>query len=362
MSRSKFRQTPLLEGLETRELMSAGGPTAQQQYMLELINEARLNPRAAAERVTTNLTPDVQATVNYFQVDLEATRREIAESPTRPPLAWNPALTVSAQRHSQDMATNRTQSHTGSDGSSIDSRIQDAGYTNASTTAENAFAYARSVDEAMQAFLVDWGVADQGHRRNILQPQVARQDSFRDVGIGIVKSNDAKFGPLVVTQNFGTRPNSQAILLGVAYRDNNPDRFYNPGEGEPEVRIDATNLETKSTTTTTTMDAGGYQVSLPAGRYQITASVGDTVVKTVELTIGTENVKQDFILSDPWDGRSRNQFLSAITRPGPSAKPALSASPTGSSPSVRQSTPPSPTTTTASARLGAWTSWKARVS
>ena len=66
MTRPKFRRSLRFENLETRQLMSAGGPTAQEQYMLELINQARTNPQAAADRVTSNLTPDVVATLNYY--------------------------------------------------------------------------------------------------------------------------------------------------------------------------------------------------------------------------------------------------------------------------------------------------------
>ena len=71
------------------------------------------------------------------------------------------------------MVNNQYQSHTGSDGSSPDQRMEQAGYTDASSTGENAYAYSTSVDEAMQAFLLDWGVSDQGHRRNLLQANVS---------------------------------------------------------------------------------------------------------------------------------------------------------------------------------------------
>ena len=224
--------------------MAAGGPTAQQQYMLQLVNEARTNPQAAADRVTSNLTPDVSATLDYYHVDLNSAKQAIATSAPKPPLAWNPALAAAAQGHSQDMANTQVQSHSGSNGSSPDQRMEQAGYTNHNSTGENAYAYSTSVDEAMQAFLLDWGVSDQGHRRNLLQPNVSSSNSFRDVGIGIVGTNDPKFGPMVITQDFGSRPNSLAQLVGVAYYDNQHSQFYAPGEGQGNVQIDATNLAT----------------------------------------------------------------------------------------------------------------------
>ncbi len=238
MTRPSFRRPLRFENLESRELLSGGiaAPTAQEQYMLELINQARMNPQAAAVRVTSNLTPDIQSTLSYYNVNLSATEQAIASTPAKPPLAWNPDLAASAQAHSQDMATNQFQSHTGSDGSTADQRMQQAGYTNASSTGENAFAYATSIDEAMQAFLIDWGVSDQGHRRNLLQPNVSSSNAFQSVGIGIATTTNSKVGPMVITQDFGSQPNQQAQLVGVAYYDNQHTGMYEIGEGQGGCR------------------------------------------------------------------------------------------------------------------------------
>ena len=175
--------------------------------------------------------------------------------------------------------------------------MQQAGYTKASSTGENAFAYASSVDEAMQAFLIDWGVSDQGHRRNILQPGVSSSNAYQSVGIGIATTAPgSKVGPLVITQDFGSQPNQQAQLVGVAYSDNQHTGMYEIGEGRGGVQIDATNLATGQTTSTQTWSTGGYQIALSPGRYQITTSVNGTVVQTLLMTIGTQNAEQDFVL------------------------------------------------------------------
>ncbi|MGC1720458.1 MAG: hypothetical protein WA746_15855, partial [Isosphaeraceae bacterium] len=57
---------------------------------------------------------------------------------------------------------------------------------------------------------------------------------------------------------------------------------------------------------------GGYQIALSPGQYQITASVNGTVVQTLPVTIGTQNVEQDFVLSNTWDGRSRDQVINSL--------------------------------------------------
>jgi len=368
-------------------------PTDQEQYMLEQINQARMNPQAAAVSVTSNLTPDVSATVAHYGVNLNTTGQAIASAPPKPPLAWNPDLAAAAQAHSQDMATNQFQSHTGSDGSTPDQRMQQAGYTNASSTGENAFAYATSIDEAMQAFLIDWGVSDAGHRRNILQPDVSSSDAYQSVGIGIASTtNNSTVGPLVITQDFGSQPNQPAELVGVAYYDNQNTGMYEIGEGQGGVKIDATNLATGQTTSTQTWSTGGYQIALCPGQYQITASVNGTVFQTLPVTIGTQNVEQDFVLSNNWDGRSRDQVINSLvpsattSQPVPSgttSQPVSSATTSQPVPSGTTSQPvpsgttsqPVPIATTSQPAAtvstpsvnplptfsGSWTSWRAQV-
>src|SRR5579883_1508081 len=104
MTRPTFRRTLRLERLESREVLSGGGPSAQAQYMLELINLARTNPAAMADRVTSNLDADVIATVNYFNINLQDVRNQLASTPAKPPLAWNDQLAQAAQGQSQDQA------------------------------------------------------------------------------------------------------------------------------------------------------------------------------------------------------------------------------------------------------------------
>ena len=320
MARPTSRRSLRFENLEDRQMLSSGGPSSQAQYMLQLINMARTNPKAAAQWVADHVTPEVSNTLKHYNVDVNAVEQTIANSKPLPPVAWNSKLAAAAQSHSQDMVANDYQSHTGSDGSSADDRIANAGYDNASSTGENAYAYAGSVDNAMEAFLYDWGVSDAGHRRNLLQPGVSANNSFRDVGIGIVNTGgtltSGKIGPVVVTQDFGAQPNEQAKLVGVAYNDSDSSQFYTPGEGVGNVRIDAVNLSDGSTTSTTTWASGGYELSLAPGQYQITASQNNVVIQDVNVTIGTVNVEQNFVLSNPWNGRSLT----------PSAAPAAVAS------------------------------------
>ncbi|MEV0694226.1 CAP domain-containing protein [Streptomyces sp. NPDC050388] len=102
------------------------------------------------------------------------------------PVTVNATLTEAAQNHSEDMATSRNMSHTGSDGSSPADRITRAGY-NWRTYGENV-AYGYSTPEQVMA---GW-MSSPGHKKNILNC------SFEEIGVGLAQPGS------YWTQNFGT--------------------------------------------------------------------------------------------------------------------------------------------------------------
>jgi hypothetical protein len=112
------------------------------------------------------------------------------------PLDLSGTLTASAQRHSEDMARTGNVNHTGSDGSSIESRIRDAGYgrwRDFGIWGENIYGgQTASVDAAW-----DFWINSQIHRANLLKPR------FREIGIGVGRSGNGTY----YTLNFGAQPN-----------------------------------------------------------------------------------------------------------------------------------------------------------
>jgi hypothetical protein len=362
MARSKFRRAPRFDNLESRQLLStvsSQGPTNDEQYMLQLLNEARTNPSAAAQEISQNITPDIQATLNYYGVNLQATLQKIASSPTQPPLAWNAQLAQAAQGHSQDMATNQYQSHTGSDGSSPQQRMQAAGYNNATSTGENAYAYSTSVEEAMEAFLLDWGVSDDGHRMNIQQPDVSAQNAYRDVGIGLVStSGTSSVGPLVVTQDFAAQSNEQAQIVGVAYNDPNNTGSYASGEGVGNVQISAVNIATGQVSSTQTWSSGGYELSLAPGQYQLIASVNNQVINSVRVAVGGVNIEQDFVLTSSGQGGSLQSAIASAQPSTPTPAPAAP-QPSVIAPVAPQPASPPVVSAPISAITWNWSSWSA---
>jgi uncharacterized protein YkwD len=366
--RNQHQQRPALEGLEARTVLSAA-PTAELQYALEVTNFLRTNPAQAADKLTNGLSGSTKDTLNFYGVDINQARQELAAAQPRQPLAWSDALAAAADDHSRDMADKGYQSHTGSDGSSPGDRAARSGYAGATRTAENAFAYAESVDQALQAFSLDWGVADKGHRRNWLEPDHPGDDQFQEVGIGVVGSQKLGTGPKVVTQLFGARANAQAQILGVAYNDRNGNRFYDPGEGRSDVTIDVTAPDGRSVAQTPTASPGGYQVPVAPGTYKVRALVNGREVQSKQVQVGTRNVKVDFVLSDAPSTPSTTPapakpVTMTVTKPNvaPAAKadtPTVSILTNKAATTTKATTKPVEVVSIASGDKFAWNTWKA---
>jgi hypothetical protein len=220
----------------------------------------------------------------------------------------------------------------------------------------------------MEAFLIDWGNPSDGHRDNIQQPNVSGQNASRDVGIGIVQTSNApKFGPMVITQDFASQNNEQAQLVGVAYYDNAGTNFYAPGEGQGGMQIDAVNQATGQVTSTQTWSSGGYEISLPPGQYTVIASLNNQVFKTVNVTVNSVNVEQDFVLTNSWQGGTRSAVIAAAQpQPQPAPTPVRVVQTASYTPLLAPITTPSqpsnPSTSSASATdaaLSTWNMWTA---
>ena len=372
MTRHSLRRTPKLENLESRQVLSSvGGPTADKQYALELINLVRTNPAAAADRLTSNLDDGVQATLQQYGLTADGLKSEMNSATPLPPLAYSDALDSAAQGHSQDEANMGKQTHTGSDGSGLGDRLKAANY-NLATAGENTYAYANSIDQAMQSFLFDWGVADHGHYNNLLQPGVSAQKAYKDVGIGLVNTNGKGVGPLVITTDFGAEQNEGPQIVGVVYNDANHDNFYTPGEGQAGVTITATDASGKAYSMPT-WQSGGYQIAVPAGAYTLTASANGQVLATKQVTVGDVNVKADFVLDASNIPAAPAPVAVAIPAPAPApvvapvtARVAIATIQAPVTPTPAPATPapvapapiPVPPVSLA-ARLSGWSKWNA---
>lgn len=111
-------------------------------------------------------------------------------------LVQNSSLTLAARRHSEDMACNDNWSHTGSDGSTLSTRILAAGYTY-SWAAENIAA--SSSQYFSPSSVVSMWMNSDGHRANILSPNAVH------IGVGFRYAGDVNLLPYdaYYTADFG---------------------------------------------------------------------------------------------------------------------------------------------------------------
>lgn len=272
---------------------SHGDPSALEQQLLEQIQRARANPGGEIDLLLQ--VAGVPTAMKQFDVDEAQLRSDFKMYSPVPPLSFDARLMASARGHSEDMAANGFQEHTGSDGKTFDQRIDDAGY-DWSFASENVFAYAESVSYCHAAFLIDWGNSEPGHRNAILDVDGKK----RDVGISVVEdpASDA-VGPLVVTQDFAmpasTPPGAQRFIVGVAYHDDNGNGAYDPGEGAGGLTVVPSSGDHHAVTSA----SGGFSIPTAADAGAVTVQLQDEttwVIDQKETTLAGENVKVDFAL------------------------------------------------------------------
>ncbi len=298
------------EKLEPRLLLTTG-PTPFEQELLEHLNRMRTDPQGELNRLFSSYPsplvardPAVQASIDAFHVDGEELVAQFAELQPAPPLAWNDALHEAALAHNELMIAQDEQSHQLPGESSLLWRTVEAGYRwlFSVEVGENVFAYANTPAFAHAGFAIDWGTTPTGiqdpagHRLTMMNPE------FEEVGISILTELDpaTEVGPLVVTQDFGVRGNfSTPVLLGVVFDDQNDDGFFNAGEGLSGVSITVSGPG--GFYSTTSLDAGGYQLRVAPGFWTISASGGGLTRPIVysNVHIGVENFKLDFEVDVP---------------------------------------------------------------
>ena len=141
------------------------------------------------------------------------------------PYGFSTLLNAAAQRHADDLAAHQTSSHTGSDDSTPQQRIAEAGYAawndGESVVGENFWTGSGTIEDAMAFFL-----EDPPQRDNILNPV------YREIGIGVA-TDDASSNYYVL--DFGARPNVLPIFIndGATNTDN------------PQIAIRLTNEEAR---------------------------------------------------------------------------------------------------------------------
>ncbi len=123
-------------------------------------------------------------TTRYTALELETVDKinERRRAAGCTPVTLNSQLSAAAERHSKDMVTKNFFSHTGSDGSSFDQRIRDAGYTPSRQLGEILAAGYSTADTVVQGWY-----DSPGHRAIMLDCQYKNSTNpeFREIGIAL---------------------------------------------------------------------------------------------------------------------------------------------------------------------------------
>jgi Ca2+-binding RTX toxin-like protein len=241
------------------------GLTASEQYLLELLNRARLDPSAEAARLGIGLTSG--------EADLRPGFRQ--------PVAPNVLLERAATDHVSWMFATDTFSHTGAGGSSKNDRAGDAGYygalgENLSLLGTHVGTGASMVNAHHRAL---WDSAS--HRTAMLN------GDRREVGIEIGSGMYGRQSATIATELLGT--DRAYYVTGVVYADRDGNGFYGMGEGQSGVRF------ASGRAADTSEAAGGYGLAVARGdETGVQITVGR---KTHELTVDTSagNVKIDVV-------------------------------------------------------------------
>ncbi|MEM9708646.1 MAG: CAP domain-containing protein [Pseudomonadota bacterium] len=263
------------------------GLSDEEQYMVELVNRARMDPTGEVGRAGDGLASGVSS------------------SPVQP-LAVTHELSDASREHSQDMDNRDFFAHTNPSNQSPADRAVEEGH-GSRFVGENIgwIGSSRSPngEDAQQSRAENhhnnlW--ESDGHQVNLMR------DFWTEIGLGYDYGSTPYTSPQTgqtfdldgstwATQMFSDR--GENYLTGVVYDDEDENNSYDMGEGQGGVRITAYDGETSYGTST--WGSGGYSLALPPGTYRVIFEGGelDQPFETV-VSIGDENVKVDVIEDD----------------------------------------------------------------
>jgi Ca2+-binding RTX toxin-like protein len=256
--------------------------TAAEQYLLELINRARLDPLAEAQRYGIALNQGLAPGT------IDGTAKQV--------LAPNELLNQAASSHSLWMLANDQFTHSYADASYADGnndpgdRMRAAGYTfTGSWTWGENLAWSgttgtinlnTAIDQHHQGLFLS-----PGHRTNLMN------EPFREIGIGqeagVFTSGGTNWNASMLTEKFAKSGND-VFVTGVVYDDTNGNDFYTIGEGRGGAvfRIGAQ--------TDTTEAAGGYALKIAPTSAALVEIAHGAFAGSLRLDVSGGNGKVDY--------------------------------------------------------------------
>jgi MYXO-CTERM domain-containing protein len=297
-------------------------PSEQEQFMVELINRARLDPAAEVLRLGTG-------DLNEGSPTLGGIPYTIQDGPHQP-LAIHALLLDAASDYSADLEAANLLCHTCL-GTDPEERMFGAGYVDllsdfdfmALAGYSSLYGFATdmtflffpgrenlaqrlegpangSIDDLTAAvaelhagLFNDFSVPGRGHRSTLLYGE------WQEVGVGIREGVDP--GPndsLYVVIDFAQRADRGPFLTGVAYADLDDDGFYTPDAAEARGALLVQAFEAGTANlvaSTATFASGGYSLALGVGTYDVrfSGSGVEQIFDGVSVSVGPEGIGEN---------------------------------------------------------------------
>ncbi len=324
--KSTIRRRPVVEELECRRLLALN-PTPEEQEFMQLVNRFRTYPTSEYTRLIASPSPIrsrdpiLQDDLDFANVNGYTLRAEMQALSPVPPVAWNEAIRDFSMSHNARMISARSQFH-----SNTLQRRQEllaAGvnlrFANGEiVTSENVFGHGKSPLHLFAGYVIDWQRGSPGgmqtgrpHRTSIMN------DDFEQAGLAISTVGGTGFGPKVNTQVLANIENPPVMVTGAIFQDHNGSRWYDAGEGLRSVQFVFEGAA--GTFTTTGLFHGGYQIELPPGVYNATASGGGMryTQRMNNIVVGDVNVWKNWIYDPdviPPDQLESNNTIATATQ------------------------------------------------
>ncbi|DBA05299.1 TPA: hypothetical protein N0F65_007461 [Lagenidium giganteum] len=145
---------------------------------------------------------DYHAAGSFQEQLLDAVNKERANAGL-PALCSNFKLDAAAQKHSEDMAAHNFMDHTGSDKSTMTTRVDGVQFQ-WSNLGENVAAGQQTVEDVMKSWM-----DSPGHKANIL-------GNFKYFGCGMAKNPNSEYG-IYWTQDFGSSDEERGLTQAASY-------------------------------------------------------------------------------------------------------------------------------------------------
>lgn len=251
--------------------------SAAEQYGIELLNRARMDPSKEAALQNVGLNQGLKPGA------ISTTPKQV--------LAPSTQLQSAAEKHSSYMLRVDSFSHENIGDGTPTSRIKSTGFWNGASGqayTENinyaSVGYSNSL-ERLTAIQHGMLFDSSGHRANLMANWV------NEIGYGLVQGSFGGNKVSMVTQVFGAR--QRTYVTGVAYNDTKNNNFYNLGEGRKGVTFALEDVRSVQTAA-----AGGYALQVaPSDETRVLVNGGDLAVVVIDTLAGQNgfNAKLDVV-------------------------------------------------------------------